>query len=717
MSAIPHDELARRLDDRVLRRLAALRRRVRAYVLLDGLTRLAASLVLAALIQLILDRWLKLSVDQRAFVNVVITLVWLAVAYRRILVPMSARLSDAALAAAVDRANPEAVDQISSAVEFAGLRGRASEARSAQLVDRVVEEACAAADRVEFNRALNHRHARRRGWEVGVLVAGAAAAFLIAPEAMGTWFRRNWLVQDIPWPQATYLRLDGFDARGERRAPLGDEFVVHARNEGRVVPPRAALSWWTADGRRGRDSMLLVGGENWRSSLGLLTGDVSFRIDAGDERTRVYTVRAVERPQVVETRVEIEAPAYTGLAPTTLEQQTVIEAPQGSRVRIAALLNKPVVRAELRSAEGAAAAAESPTPRRVSATLDAPTSGTYWFDLADADDLEDVRPVRFLLRILPDVAPSITLATPGVGEMITPDAVIPLELTALDSYGLGAVEVSAQRNEDPAAPLDVSGFAPGDRELRAELRFALAPAGFQAGDRLRLAGRATDQAPDKPNTATTSPLELRVVTPQELRAALADREAQLRGEFERMISAARTQRESMDRLFDALPEGGPPDGSTRQRLSGLERQQELQAARVDALAEAFEAILRQLEINQSLRAAEARRLQDSVIDPLRDLARRGMPRVADGLRQLRDDADPATQDETLDAHAENVRQMRSVLSNMLEAEGFREIIALVQEILGAQTEVHEHTVEALESELDALLGLDNESPPGDKPNP
>ena len=59
----------------------------------------------------------------------------------------------------------------------------------------------------------------------------------------------------------------------------------------------------------------------------------------------------------------------------------------------------------------------------------------------------------------------------------------------------------------------------------------------------------------------------------------------------------------------------------------------------------------------------------------------------------------------------------AVLAAMLKREGYREAVALLQEVIDQQTEVRTATLEALQRELEAILGLDEpqETAPPESP--
>src|SRR6185436_18701717 len=92
----------------------------------------------------------------------------------------------------------------------------------------------------------------------------------------------------------------------------------------------------------------------------------------------------------------------------------------------------------------------------------ADSTATYHFALLDTDGLEDKNPARFSIRLLKDDPPQARLRAPGVGEMITASAVLPLELQASDAYGLAKVELHYQRTRDTTqdGPIELSAFKP-----------------------------------------------------------------------------------------------------------------------------------------------------------------------------------------------------------------------------------------------------------------
>lgn len=708
-------ELARQ---RLFEPLERVRRRARLYLALGGALRVVVWLVVLSAAQLLLDRWLRFSIDQRAVLNVILTLVWAWVIVRWLVRPLRAPLRDGTLATAVDRLWPQQHDRIASAVELARDAGSA-EFNSPTLVAQVIREACAASDRISFVDVLDHARARRWALQLGSLLATVAIAWVVMWTPLSTWFQRNWLLREIPWPQATTIRPVGFDAHGQRAFPRGDELEILADNAGRV-PKRVTLAWATLDGRSGRQTMARLGQSRWQASLGVLTESLSFRIRGGDEHTPAYHVIAVDRPRVEKMTTRVSPPAYTGLQPVELSQQVVLEVLRGSTVEIEARLNKAVEQAAIVDADGqAVGVATLEAPRRLRWRWDAPQSGAYKFVLTDRYGFENRRPVRLRLKVRPDAPPTIELIAAGVKGIITPNAQISLRITAGDQYGLSQVAAFAQRNDDPPIRLDLDGFEPGAGKFETQIVLNAATLDLTPEQRLTVWAECADNDPAGPNITRTEPLALRVLSVTDFLAEMAQREQELRQEFERLLSAQRGLSDALTRLEAKLPEEGPPSTAEAQQLASLARRQGGHAQRTLAIAERFSEILEQMRVCRVGRGADQRRIGDRIVNPLEALGRGAMPAASAAVAVLREAVTPVRLRDAARQQAEVKRAMRTVLAQMLEWEGYREAVALLSDIIEQQQAVREQTEQALNNQLEDILGLDIpfEAAPGDTPKP
>ena len=724
MSTPVSDTLTAELERRLYRPLQSLRFRVRGYLALLGLRWLIVAMILAGVAQMALDLLLRFTVDQRALISGVAALYWLWVAYRGLYVPLSRPLPDRLLAGIVDRAHPELHDRFLTAVEFAGAGGPRPTGTSPELVKAVLADTCRAAEGVSFLGVLNHRRAAWGGVELCGLLVVIALAFQQMPGPMGTWFARNWLFQDVAWPQRTYILPEGFNAEGHRRMARGDPVEITASVQG-VVPNTAVLHWWSLSGRAGRETMSVVGDTQLVASVGQLSEDIHFRIVGGDERTGEFVVEAVERPRVMHTLARITPPAYTRLDPVVIEQQTVIELLQGATLELEAQLNKPVKLARFVASDDANVpgelswTGEAELQPLVRVRWPGPASGQYRFELLDEDDLSNRNAVRYTLKVVPDRPPSVQMQLAGVGESITPQAGLPVELHCEDTYGLGAVRLLVQAGERPERALVPDGFAAGSRKSSSDFILTVGASSVRVGETLRLWAEAEDVDPQGPNVGATPVVTLRVVSRDEFLIEMARRELSLRQEFERLLSGQRRLKDTLERVLSGVADDSVPPTPAARRLAGLARSQATHVSRCREIAEGFDQILREMHTNGVARPADERRITERVVQPLASLTREAIPAAARVLGELRHAVDAELRASGLAAQDDILQQMRDILANMLEWEGYREAVTLLEAVIDAQADLRTGTLEALEWQLEDILGLEEvlEGDDLESPNP
>lgn len=700
MSAPPVDATTPAVREQLLVPLGRLRRRCRLYIVLAGLTRLCAAAWVAAAAQLLLDWWLRLGVDQRAALDLVVLAVLAWVAARVLVGPLRRPLTDVQLAMWADRAHPTLRDRIATGVQFAAGRHGAAASNSPALIRAVIAQACDAARGVAFLDLLDHRAARRNGGRLAALFAVALLATLLQPQLVTTWGARNWLLQDVPWPQRTHLIPDGFDDDGRRRHPRGEPLEIFARvPAGDRIPTTATLLWSSADGRQGRESMTRIGRQAFRVSLGPVSDDLRFHIVGGDEHTRSFSVVMVDRPRIEQLTARITPPAYTRLAPVELEQATVIELLAGSRLVLTAGLNKPVAGATFTMPGHEPRVADVIAPDIVGLTWDQPTSGTGAFQLVDADGFENVHPVQVHMRVLADQPPAVRIEVADVGEYITPEAALRVRAEFEDAYGLGAAHVVAQVDELPPLDVPIAALTPPTLLFTAAATVEVATLDVTPGQRVRLWAEGEDEDPAGPNVGRANPVMLRVLSREDYLDEMIRRELELRREFEELLASQRGLADALRRLLPTV--AAALDVTARQRLAAEGRRQAWHAERALGLARDFARIRAELQTNRVLRAADDRRLAEQVVAPLETLARNVMPEAAVEISAF--GGEPAAAEALLADQDAMIRQMERILSSMRQWEGFREAVKLLEEIIAMQEEVRGETNEALDAQLRGIL--------------
>lgn len=689
------------LDATVSARLRAVALRLRAYLLVEGAARLAALLLIAAAVQFFLDygtrglRW-----SMRATLLAVIVVLAARTLWRRVISIIALRIEPAETAKLIERRYPQLSSLLISAVRFSSGEVGSPQTNSPSLMASAIRRAAHGASSLDFSAVLAPRRPRRAAVALLVVLAAVVAAPLAAPEIASLWFARNVLLRETPWPKRTHLIVDL--PQGELVGARGDDLTVQARAEG-VRPSEVEIRYTTDSGQRGRETMSAVGRDenvHYRYTFKNVREEFTFYLEGGDDSTELFHTRLLERPRVDSADIYVVPPRYTKLEPFTVgDGQRAVQVLPGSAVTIRIRTNKPVAKATLMAGEAPVAEA-APAEDRYAVTINPRETQTYHFALLDDFGLEDRQPARFSIRMLKDDPPRVRLRVPGVGEMITPEAVLPIELEYADTYGLATAELLYQVTRDftQAGSIELSGFKPGMTTYAASLQWPVSAADANPGDRLILTASAAD-ADDVsgPNIGTSPELGARVVTRDELLSELSRREHEYRLDFERLIDA---QEQLRGRLLTAMDSQDSQSDSSDfvANASNLERRQRGIAGSINVIRQQFEQVLVELRINQLATQPVEERLGKRIVEPLTDLARRDFVTAADTIRQWSRDRSGDMAVLIDGQQVALLKQMRAILSNMIQWQGYQEAVTMLRDVLRLQEELKRETNDKLKEE-------------------
>lgn len=699
-SRFPSPPIAPPLDASLTVRLQSVAHRIRRYVALEGVAWLAAFLLVSALVQFAIDygtRGLRLSIRAALLAIVLVGAGW---TIRRFLViPLRVRFGPAEVANLIERRFPQLSSGLISAVRFAAGEVGPADLNSPALVSSVIRRAGGEGAGIDFDVVLNPQRARRSGFALASLLAVCVILSVAAPDTVSRWLARNLLLMDVPWPKRTMLviSIEGDELIGAR----GDDLVIEARADG-VQPRQVEILFETASGKRGRETMTTVGGGDalrYRYVFKNAQEDFTFHLEGGDDETNEFRTRLLDRPAVVWSELRLQPPAYTRLDPFTLgDGERAGQVLPGSEVTISVKTNKPVVQAELLATREriAEVTREGEVLR---ATFSPKETHTYHFRLVDEAGLDDRRPARFSLRVVADDPPRGRMKLSGAGAMITPEAVLPIELEFTDAYGLGAIELIYRTAHDGSGreeSIPLPQFHAGATTFSTSVRWAVADASVVPGDTLTLFMRATDQNDvSGPGSFQSPDVTLRIVTKEELLAELARREQEYRLDFERMVNS---QEQLRSGLLTALGRFRPdsPNEQLAGELTPLERRQRNITGSVGVVRQHFEQILAELAVNQLDTLDERKRLGEGIVDPLTQLSRRDLISAADTIRQWSRDAAAETASQVDPQQVSILSQMRAVLSNMVQWEGYQEVVHMLRDIIRLQQELRNETKNTLQ---------------------
>lgn len=697
-----------------LQSLAALLRR---RIVLRGVAACVGALTAAAALVFACDFLLSLERPPRAVLLMLLAGLAARQTWRWLIRPLRIALTPERLAATLEQQQPELRDQLLSAVQFTGRIDRAptfARAEESPAMRAAVIDAATGAFRRIDTTALIRRQSLTHSLAVLALCsAGGLAVVSIYPDLVGVFLSRALLLRDVSWPADHRLALEAAGA-GVIRHPRGDDLVITAQVLGRL-PRDVRMEWEPAGGGDPElRPMNQLGEDRFRCDFGPLAESIRLRFRSArwgaDVVTRWYEVLAIERPQVAAAAIEIAPPAYSRQPPYRFPTgQLAGDVPAASRVTVDLTLNKPVESVAFVESAGAAA----PTAQRLDelhyrVSLEPSQSCNYRVILRDADGLEDARPRSVALRVVADRAPTVKLALPRVGALVTPEAAVPLQIEAEDNWGIVAADFEHQIDRtssaaSQAAPIrePLPDLEPLQRRYSHRREWSLAQLGLQPQDRLVLSASARDARDiGEPNVGRAPATTLRIVSRDEMTAELSRRELEWRGQFEQIIKS----QEELRTRFTALANGD--DAANRPaRLTREERNQRQLAGRVQRVRTEFEQILAEMEINQIATPPLRLRLQVGVVEPLTRLAAVQIPAAADAIASLARSGE--TDAEIADAALRDVlAAMNRVLAQMLKWEGYNEAAALLRDIMKQQGDLNRQTKQELDRQLEELFGKD-----------
>lgn len=575
------------------RLLASTRARLVRQVYAYGIGTVLGALALWLAFAFLADWGLRVPLAVRLLHGLVLFVVAGVFLWRDLVKPLRALPDREGLAVLFERAHPELAQVLISAVQFQRRAPDGDPALAAATV-----QAAEAHARTLSSAAVVDPEAPRARLLLGL---GGLGSLLLAA-AWHPLHARTFLERlfggSTRWPQRTHLVLElpGLpdEAYVERTPELvrlrlarGTDVPVLVTAEN-VAPEEVRLSF---DG----ESDLVVprsGTRTYRTLLQSCQEDLAFHVTGGDDLDGLPRVelQILQPPDIAGLAFGVTPPAYSGLAPSLVFAQE-IEVLAGSELVIHVATEPPGLTGHVRLLpEDKELALEpapfpaAPAPEGAPAPPERPGLAFRWraertlgfrVELVDANGLGNPEPGLYRVRVVEDRLPELSVLAPARGEYETvAGGALPLRVRAEDDFGLarlgwrirpaeagrGTGEVLREAELEARREGVRLGKTMRDAAVasaRLELDSLGAPGAPPPVDaRFELEFHASDRRTDGAGEGRSSPVRIRVVTPEELLRRLQDRLAQARLDTLRLAEAQREKRTRLLELFDALEGDG-----------------------------------------------------------------------------------------------------------------------------------------------------------------
>ena len=602
-----------RLAGPIVRKLSAIARLIRRYIILESVLWIALWCLAIFWLGGMLD-YLPVSAGASETPRAVrigllavmmIGTVWILLVHlaRRVF----AKLPQKSLALLVERKYPEFNNELVTAVELSNKAEvdvsnpgayRAMLGRVHESISRRIEE-------VEPATLLNWQPIWVAGIAFGFAIAVTAIAGFGMSSWMWQWSQRLFALSDKPWPRRAMLHADGIQLQlpaftgqlaaervmipfenGRARLPNGAaaQLQISADTKAAAVPETCTLFYRAEDGSRGRANLRRVGGPvaGWQQftlegpPLDGLTSDLEFDIVGLDARLRDLTLQIVEPAVISDMQIECRYPAYLidSLASRPriekLPYRSGQRIPQGTEVSLIGKSSSPLKQVQY-VVRGTSSGANGDGSLKI-LTVE-PNGDAFKVELGqlDASLVVEIRLMdhhglssdqipRYLLTLQEDTVPEVATRLDGIGMAVTPNAVIPILGSVVDDHGVQEVLVELARNEDEPLKLPLAITGSDQLDARIDLaqlgeqgRFMLAPK-MTLG--LVVSARDRYDLHGQQHIGLGQPQQLAVVTANELGIILDRQELELRQRLELIISEVQQLREALQETATSLSQGG-----------------------------------------------------------------------------------------------------------------------------------------------------------------
>jgi len=550
-------------------RLARLRNRVRALVLVLGAARLVVFTGAALATFFCADYVLRLPLSVRAVLLLLLLGGAAAVALRHLARPLLAPLDDDTLAARVEAAHPRLNDRLRSSLAFARAPADPENEDSPELMRVVVEETVREADTIPFVRVAHGGLPARWAAVAGALLILLSTVAAANADLVSIFGQRSLLLRDVAWPRRTTLVVEGMNPGIPHRVTLGRETTIRVRAEG-SVPDRVHFSFWeTAAGRERIDALDLTPAADDPSLFAFtlkVYASYRFTVSGGDDdRDLVYEIEALTPPAVLGIQMDAQYPDYLEMPQETLDGggQRV---PQGTKLRLKVRTNLPLDQAAITLGPGEPQPMTLLEPDLAIADLVADKTVRYSLRLVGENGEENEPGIdTFLLQVLRDQPPSIRVRTPPSQTERLPGGVVLVAFTAEDDHRVDSVTLRYRINEEAERQVAV-GESGGDA-LRVLVPSTHAPTGLPGifafdlaqlrrddgklvdkGDRLSFVLEAVDSSGRRRETRGAQRVDL--VGQEELAQSLQGRQQELREGVRRADNRARDAADKLELVRD-----------------------------------------------------------------------------------------------------------------------------------------------------------------------
>ena len=344
------------------------------------------------------------------------------------------------------------------------------------------------------------------------------------------------------------------------------------------------------------------------------------------------------------------------------------------------------------------------------------------------DGICSSRVQQFVISAINDQPPQVDLVLQGIGTSITENAMLPMVGKIKDDYDVKDAWVETVLDTNPLlkTPLSIQPDGKAVSQLDLKVMRDGGQLDAKVGSTLGLNVAAEDylNLRKEPHVGRASPIQLAVVTPEQLRILLERRELAMRARLEQIIGELSQMRDLLVNMQRASKDTLPmPDAATeasaevdvaeadensparRERMQMLRSQQaESQMTKSEGELRGVEREISQINqelINNRIDSIDKRsRLEDKIRKPLLDVLDVAWAPMATDIRAIEKKFSKPTKSDaslsellpiSIGKSNQIIAALTVILNDMIDIQDFNEVLDMVRGMIDDQSKVLEKT--------------------------
>jgi hypothetical protein len=618
---------------------------------------------------------------------------WLAPAYS--LWFLKNRPDDDTLALLLGRSIPSIRDKLANALQVYRNREKEESRSSVELAEASLAQASREFLSADLRKAVSSEAVRKPLWYAALMVLLVCAAGLTLRSPLrGAYTRlRN--------PGKQYEKPIPFEYMvlpGTVRKIQGDP--VELRIAFSRLHPSATVLWMREPGKEVEEIVLQ---RPYGYRIAAVRGAFEYRFLLDRYKTEIHRIHVTERPDVRALSLTVLFPAYTRRSVQHLDHYSgAVEGVPHTRVDVAVRSNKTLRDAWLLFDQGRRIPM-AVNDRNASGRFTIRSDDRYRIVLEDTSGLSNADPIRYPVRCVPDLAPSVEILSPDETFDLDASMTVPLRLEALDDYGITAASIgywTVTPESDPAAVFDTLTMdlpVPAEKPTRLSIEHAwsLEAVPLFPDDLIHYFFQVFDNDPFLgPKRSRSAVYSIRFPSILEIVDRVAREQDRQVEAWDGLYGQSRELRQAMERFSEELKKGETEAWETKKDLQKSLGRWEEERKKIGELNDQLEQLVERMQENQLLSAEIVQKYQE-LQDLIREMDSPEWTEAMNRLQESLEGMDPQALKDALqdfqithDQLRKSIERTLSLFKKLRVEQKLDALIAQIKDLAGRQEAIN-----------------------------